>query len=68
MVCVAHLLCRAQVLSPMDVHPCFCDLSNHTNGGPVLPNDCTDHVTGHKDPKEEREGGREGHTGITLLT
>ena len=55
---MAHLLCRAQVLSPMDIHSCLCDLSDHTNGSPVLPDDCTNHVTGHKDPKEGRGGGR----------
>ena len=44
----------------MDVYSCLCDLSDHTNGSTVLPNDCTNHVTRHKDPKEGRGGGREG--------
>ena len=60
---MAHLLCRAQVLSPMDVYSCLCDLSDHTNGSTVLPNDCTNHVTRHKDPKEGRGGGGKGRGG-----
>ena len=41
----------------MDVDPRFCELCDHPDGGAILSNDGTHHITGDKDPGKREEGG-----------